>query len=395
MLSSLIRKLGLMAVFSLVACAAPAAPSEEALDTASSTQEVRVDIGPRSISYEYAHPEAIIPAGVAGGEKVVFYGAVLEGRVKAIARVGGAPIGEIPPPPGGFTLPLIMHSIGPSRLAILDCGGFPDPGITDANPTLYEYEYAYDGGVFTANLARTVPFTGKRIGFAEEFVYIGSGRYLVPDAVYGSIWRVDSDGTVHPGIVPRTFAPSDAIPSMVYCPTMPQVTVGGLPFLFTGATIPGVASIAVRDGTVYFYSSCAGGLYRFPFSALFDSRPPWKRAQDIRLIASKQANVEVEELLEMQFNKFDPSDIHLYAADALQLRIIRIDPRNGRREIIANDPVLFNFPAALEFLPPILGELSPMVVLSNQQHRTPILNSAIPEDMLQPPFIIAKVFITR
>ncbi|HMJ57227.1 MAG TPA: hypothetical protein VK540_34395 [Polyangiaceae bacterium] len=34
-------------------------------------------------------------------------------------------------------------------------------------------------------------------------------------------------------------------------------------------------------------------------------------------------------------------------------------------------------------------------VLSNQQHRTTILNSAIQEDMLQPPFIITKVFVTR
>jgi hypothetical protein len=195
--------------------------------------------------------------------------------------------------------------------------------------------------------------------------------------------------------VPRTFDPADAIPQMVYCPTMPQVTVGGLPFLFTGSTIPGVASIAVKSGTVYFYSSCSASLYKIPFSTLFDSRQPWQRAADIRLIGSKPANVQVEELLEMQFNPFDPSDNHLYVADALQLRIIRIDPRNGRREVVADDPVLFNFPASMGFLPPILGELSPLVVLSNQQHRTTLLNSAIPEDMLQPPFIAAKVFITH
>ena len=393
MLFSSVRGLGLVAVLSMVACAGPT--TEEALDTASSTQALRVDIGPRSVSYEYAHPEAIIPAGVAGGEKVVFYGAVLEGHVQAITRIGGVPVGELPLPPGGFRLPLIMHSIGPTRLAVLDCGGFPDPGITDANPTLYEYDYAYEGGVFSAAISRTVPFTGKKIGFAESFVHLGNGQYLVPDSVYGSVWRVASNGTVHPGILPRTFAPADAIPSMVFCPTMPQITVGGLPFLFTGATIPGINNIAVRGGTVYFHSACAGGLYKFPFATLFDSRQPWKRAADIRLIASKSPNVPVEELLEMQFNQHDPSDDRMYAADALQLRIIRIDPSNGRREIVADDPVLFNFPASLEFLPPILGELSPLLVLSNQQHRTTILNSAIPEDMLQPPFIISKVFVTH
>ena len=30
--------------------------------------------------------------------------------------------------------------------------------------------------------------------------------------------------------------------------------------------------------------------------------------------------------------------------------------------------------------PPLLGELSPLLVLSNQQHRTTISNSAIPDD---------------
>jgi hypothetical protein len=53
---------------------------------------------------------------------------------------------------------------------------------------------------------------------------------------------------------------------------MPRVTVGGLPFLFTNSTIPGVAGIAVHNGTVFFYSSCSAGLYRFPLASLFDSR---------------------------------------------------------------------------------------------------------------------------
>ena len=386
---SMIRPWMVFAFLPVAACGATT--TEEGLDTAA--QEVRIDVGRRSVAYEYAHPDSFLPGGVAGGEDVVFVGSPLDGRVLVLNRIGGKQIAEVPQPPGHFILPLIMHSIGPSRVAILDCGGFPEPGITDVTPTIYEYEYTLADGAFTATLARTVTFAGQRIGFAEEFVYLGSGQYLVPDAVYGSIWRVASDGSVHAGIVPRSFAPADAFPEMVYCPTMPQITVGGLPFLFTGSTIPGVASIAVRAGSVYFYSSCAGGLYRFPFAALFDARQPWERASDIRLIARKPAGIAVEQLLEMQFNAFDPTDDHLYAADSLQLRIIRIDPKNGRREVIADDPTLFNFPAALEFLPPILGEQSPMVVLSNQQHRSPLLNGAITEDLTQPPYIVAKVFV--
>ena len=66
---SSVRILALVvAVLSLVACRGPT--TEESLDTSASTQELRVAIGPRSVSYEYAHPEAIIPAGVAGGERL-------------------------------------------------------------------------------------------------------------------------------------------------------------------------------------------------------------------------------------------------------------------------------------------------------------------------------------
>jgi len=394
---SVIRNLGLPAVLvtflPVIACS-PTPISEE--NTSSSAQELRAVVGPHSVSYEYARLplDSPIPAGVAGDEKVVFVGSPLDGRVRVLARFGGDQVGELPAPPVPFTLPLIIHTIGPGRVAILDCGGFPDPGITDTSPKIYEYEYSQRRGQFNANLARTVTFPNQRIGFAEEFVYLGSGQYLVPDAVYGSIWRVASDGSVHAGIVPKTFDRADAIPQMVYCPTMPQITVGGLPFLFTGSTIPGVAGIAVRKNTVYFYSSCAAGLYKFPYSSLFDSRQPWQRAADIKLISSKPANVQVEELLEIQFNPYDHDDKHLYAADALQLRIIRIDTDTGKREVVADDPRLFNFPAALGFLPPVVGkEPSVLVVLSNQQHRTTLLNSAIPEEMTQPPYLLTKVLL--
>jgi hypothetical protein len=154
-----------------------------------------------------------------------------------------------------------------------------------------------------------------------------------------------------------------------------------------------VGGIAVRDGTVYFYSSCAGALYRVPLATLFDSRPPWRRAADIRLIAAKDASVAVEELLEMQFNPFDPSDRHLYAADALQLRLIRIDPRTGARQVVADDPKLFNFPSSLGFVPPAPGEPTALLVLSNQQHRNPLTNDAIDEDVTQPPYIVTKVLL--
>jgi len=373
----------------LTACSG--APAEELGEGAEALGRDRL----RTKSVEYANPEAPIPAGIAAGEGVFFVGSPLEGRVLVLSRATRAQIGELPQPPGNFVLPLILHSIGESRVAVLDSGGFPAPGVSDANPTIYEYEYRLQRGVFSATLARSVPFTGKRVGFAEEFVYLGSGRYLVTDAIYGSIWSVTSRGDVRPGIVPKTFAPEDRIPELSNCPTMPQIEVGGLPFLFTGSTIPGAGGIDVRDGTVYVYSSCSASLYAFPLSVLGDSRPPHRRVSSLRLVSKKPKHVPVEELLELQFNPYDATDPYLYGTDALNLRVIRIHSRTGAREVLGDDPRLFNFPSSLAFIEPKKGERAAMLVLSNQQHRTPITNAALGEDLMQPPFVVAKLTVSK
>jgi hypothetical protein len=362
--------------------------------TGSTDEALRVAVTEHSISYDYAKLPAIA-AGVAGGEEVVFVGSPMEGRVLALSRLTGKPIGELPPPPVGFVLPFIMHSLGEGRLAVLDAGGFPQPlPFVPANPTIYEYTYGLrPRSGFSASLVRTVSFASVLVGFAEDFVSLDHGRYLLSDARLGSIWVADGDNTIRPGIVPKTFNPQDALPLLNFCSTMPEVQVGGIPFLFSGSTLPGVSPLAVRDGTVYYYSPCAQGLYAFPLASLFDHRAPYQRAADIRLVAPRPPNVAVEELLELTFNPFNPRDRFLYAADALQLRVIRLDVATGARQVVADDPKLFDFPASLGFLPPVLG-VAPLVVVSNQQERTTLTNDAITRDILNPPFIVAKVFLT-
>jgi hypothetical protein len=93
----------------------------------------------------------------------------------------------------------------------------------------------------------------------------------------------------------------------------------------------------------------------------------------------------------------DSSDPHLYAAHGMQLDITRIDPRNGQRQVVAQDARLFDFPSALAFVPPVLGldHVSTFLVVSNQQERTPITNDAVTEDTFQLPFIVTKVHVTR
>jgi hypothetical protein len=101
----------------------------------------------------------------------------------------------------------------------------------------------------------------------------------------------------------------------------------------------------------------------------------------------------MEELLDFSFNPFDPLDRYLYAADPLQLRVIRIDLSIGARQVVAGGPALFDFPSSLGFLPPI-GAGSELLVVSNQQERTPLTNDAVTQSTFNLPFTVAKVLIT-
>jgi len=372
---------------------------QELLTTATVSQELYVDISKRAKSFAFAPLDLPFPAGVAATNDVVFVGSPFEGRVVALSRAQGSPLGELPSPPGGFILPFILKHIAKNRIAVLDAGGFPSPlPIIPVNPTIYEYDFRFSPhSGFSATLTRTVSFAAVTVGFAENILRLDDGRYLLADALLGSIWIAEVDGTIRPGIVPRTSSRQDAIPQLYYCNTMPLIQVGGIPFLFTDSTLPGVATLATREGVLYFHSSCAGALWSIPLASLFDTRPPYARAADIRLVSPKPPNVIVEELLDAAFDPNNPTDRHLYAADALQLRLVRIDVQTGERQVVADDPKLFNFPSSLSFFPRTThdGIVSELVVVSNQQHRTPITNDAIAEDMLQLPFLATKVIVPK
>jgi hypothetical protein len=334
------------------------------------------------------------PAGVAARDGLVFVGSPLEGRVLVATEATGQLLSELPlPPVGYFALPFILHSIGHGRLAVLDAGGLPSPSpFVPASPTIYEYTYSYGRGGFSASVTRVVSFEGVPFGFAEDFVGLDDGRYVVSDAIYGALWIVEKDGQIEPGIVPQTFEPGTGVTALRMCPTMPLIQVGGLPFLFSGATNPGVEALAVRDGRLFFYSPCAEGLYSVPISSLADAREPWDRAADITLVSPKPHDVAVEQLLGLAFDPYDRDDPWLYAADSLQLRLIRIHARTGRREVVADNPRLFNFPSSTGFAGPLFGHAQ-LLVVSNQQHRTALTNGAITEDVFEPPFIVTRVFL--
>ena len=377
------------------ACSVDASRPDD--QTATVAQQL-VAANPIAIARAYLPLDLSFPAGVAAGRDIIFVGAPFEGRVAAYSRLQRKYIADLPLPPNGFVLPFIMKSVSDNRVAVLDAGGFPSPKpFVPSNPTIYEYEYKYRPvSGFTAELVRSMRLDGATVGFSEDAIQLDDGRFLIDDAVLGSVFIVEADGTVKPGLVPKTFELKDVIPQTYYCDTMPTIQVGGVPFLFTDSTVPGITAMAARDGVLYFSASCAGAVYSIPIASLSDDREPWERAADIRLVSAKPDGVAVEELLGITFNPFAPHDPYLYAADALQLRVIRINVKTGERQVVADDPRLLNFPSSLSFAPPFgPSGLAPLFAVSNQQQLTPLLNDAISEDMLQPPFLLTEIIVRR
>jgi hypothetical protein len=97
----------------------------------------------------------------------------------------------------------------------------------------------------------------------------------------------------------------------------------------------------------------------------------------------------------MVFDPENPREPYMYAADAMRLRLIRINTRTGERQVLADDHELFNFPSSLAFMPSLpRGEPFPqLVVVSNQQHLTPLTNDLAPEDNFEFPFIATRVVL--
>jgi hypothetical protein len=212
--------------------------------------------------------------------------------------------------------------------------------------------------------------------------------YVVAESVIGALWVIQPNGSIAPGLFPSSGTP---IPALSPC-GLPPVVIGGIPYVIAGNFAPGVVSLASRNGQLYFGTTCNGSLYRVPVASLVDPlRTPAQRAQDIVTVSPLPAGV-VEAFEGITLNPFDPDDEWVYVCDSFHLRIIRIHSRTGAREVVASDPILFNFPSKVQFLPPVFG-LSPMVVASDQEYRLAAINSALSADVLQPPWIITKVFV--
>lgn len=331
--------------------------------------------------------------GIAGDSRLVFVTEPLYGRVAVHDRYTGQEIALVPPPSDGWILPFAMRIVDEGRLVVLDAGGFPNPGVLSI-PRVYDYDYVFDRSsrTLTMSLVRTVKFDSVPVGFTEDVELLPDGSYVVSDSILGALWLVLPDGTISPGIVPETF--DRFLPELALC-TFEGTTpiVDGIPFAIAGNFAPGVGSMATDGAHLYYGNSCLGGIHRVPLASLSDAtRLPHERADDAEVVSPGVPGT-FEVMKGLTFNRWHSQDRRLYVLEALRLRLLRVDVTTGAREVLAEDPMLFNLPVASAFLPSSPG-LQTLVVASDQEHRFAGINQAISTDLFQPPFLVTKVLVT-
>jgi len=343
--------------------------------------------GPNAISFPFIHEDAL-PHGVAIDGQLAFIALPLVQTVSVVDRFTGRQVGTLPAPPGGFGLPFAMKVASPGHVVLLDSGSFPNPLVPSvASVDDYSYHFNPFTRHFTATLDRTVSMAGLPLVFAEDVAVVSPDLYVVSESVIGALWLVHGDGSVTPGIFPDN--PAQPIPALGGCPVA-NFDIGGVPF--EPGFAPGVNSLAVRGGQLYLTSSCLGGLYRIPVASLLDdSRPPSARADDIVTVSARPAGA-VEALEGLAFDKQSPSDPWVYTGDPFHLRLIRIDVNTGARQVVGDDPTLYNFPVSVAFAPKLFGTRS-LLVVSDQEYRLAALNPGISQDELQPPFWVTAVVL--
>ncbi|MBS2026617.1 MAG: hypothetical protein JST54_01835 [Deltaproteobacteria bacterium] len=327
-----------------------------------------------------------LPHGIAADERLVFIALPLAGKVSVLDRFTGSEIAELPAPAGGFGLPFVVRVPRPGHLVLLDSGGFPSP-VSPSIPSVDDYSYSYDARTrqFSATLERSVRFDGLPVIFAEDVEVVSPDLYVVSESVIGGLWLVHGDGSITPGIFPDN--PAVPLPALGGC-GMPAITIGNVPF--DPGFAPGINSLAKRGDQLYFTSSCLGGLYKVPVATLLDqSRTPGARASDIQTVSARPAGT-LEALEGLAFPTGEPTDRWAYVGDPFHLRVIRIDVETGAREVVGDDPTLFNFPVGLTWLPTLFGTRE-LLVTSDQEYRLAGLNPALSQDELQPPFLVTAV----
>jgi hypothetical protein len=364
-----------------------------------------VVIGPTA-STEYA--DAFSVHGIGGDERLIF---ALQGVATADRPLGvwvshrrdGSHLGQVTPPPGGWSAPVAMkvtdynnRGEGGSEgdFILLDSFTPQESGTRPGTVYTYHYAFSFESGL-TTTLTGThaLPlFTGFDAGgnpdgpaYPISLVQTPSGDVVVIDMILGSIWA--SDPTLDSwrlAIIDPRFAVGELEAPLTGIDRAPG---GGVrPYTFSTVSIPpaipfpflpgihGVTYCTPTDEIAVVRTASPGGVYGIPASVLLDAGvSPDEKSAAVREIAAPNPGV-TDLSAGVDYDRWNPETPWLYWQRSVSdgatghNTVYRVNLFSGVQEKLVESVQLYNWTNEISVLPSAdLGRFFTVLTNANNQ----------------------------
>jgi len=396
------RLIAVLTAFAVSGCALETAPAVSEGDAVRARPA-------SSIRPLAAYPSGFEMDGIAADDRYVFTcvptSAVGQDRgVLVASRESGLPVGQLPPPPNGWSAPTGVEALGRGELLVFDNGALPP----NARITIYRYRYALIGP-FSATLveSRELPLQSAPppapidgFGFVADVLTLPCGTSVLTDPLLGALWAcgprfddcqlamVDSDFTPAP-------APTlDGVGRATGGGTRPyelQLTVGLSP------GVVGAAYLAATDEVCVGRTAQAGGIWCVDHAVLLDtSASPYTKAK--RAVVPPQVGLS-DGGHGLASHGASP---WLYwvrsysdAAGGGVNAVRRVNVRTLEVQLVAASNDLLDFSTGIAVLPP-RGPAVDLVVPMGQEENNAALNAVLGGiDSFVAPTLIAEISTTE
>lgn len=369
-----------------------------------------------SITYPLASfPDGFEADDVTGDERLVFTAVLPSASVApgvvAARRIGGSPVGSLPPPVAGFALPTCVKVVTytttgaqtSGELVVVDNGGLPPAAL----PVAHRYSYSW-GPVagFSATLLSSTPLPPltagppsppNGIGYASGLLVLDPTTFVITDAFVGGAWVCDASFSCFLGVADPSWGPGPA-GTFTGVGRAPGGGTRSYTFVLPIPIFPGLfgaAYVALTDEVCVERAAAPGGLWCVDRATLLDpltsplAKSPRAVVPPIPGVSDAGHGIAAD--------RWHPASPWLYWARSFDNTIRRVNVQTLAVETVASSVQLFDFPTGLDALPPLFAgsPLTNLAVAMGQEEWNAALNVALGGvDDFVAPTIIAGVALS-
>jgi hypothetical protein len=364
-----------------------------------------VVIGPvASTQYD----EAFSVHGIGGDERLIFavQGVATPDRPLGVwvsHRLDGSHLGQVTPPPGGWSAPVAMkvtdyNDVGEGGsegdFIVLDSFTPQEAGTRPGIVYTYHYAFSFESGLATTltgthvlPLFTGVDASGNPDGpaYPISLVHTPSGEVVVIDMILGSIWASDPtldnwrlailDPRFELGELEAPLTGIDRAPGGGVRPyTFSTVS---LPPAFPFPFLPGIHGVTYctpTDEIAVVRTASPGGIYGIPASVLLDATvSPDDKGASVREIAAPNPGV-TDLAAGVDYDRFNPQTPWLYWQRSVSNQatgyntVYRVNLFTGVEEKLVESVQLYNWTNEISVLPSSdLGPFFTVLTSANDQ----------------------------